>query len=147
MTNIFNFFSKKIIDLKDHYQVLPDDQYVVKYHKEKYLYNCYIIIEYIIIYGECKNTLIPFYSDNKIAKKITKSYNCNFIELMSNYGDIQAESLYNQMVISNDELILVNYHEGRIKNAVPSDYNNDSVYRFLQKRGFINLDEMRKKLK
>ena len=147
MVKFFNFIFKNKIDLKNHYKVLPDDQYVVKYHQEKFLYNCYIIIEYIIIYGENKNILIPFYSDNKIAKTITKSYSSNFIELMNNHGDIQAESLYNQMLISNDELILVNYHDGRIKDAVPSDYHNDSVYRFLQKRGFINLDEMRKKLK
>ena len=55
-------------NIKKNYDILPDDQYVVKYHQEKYLYNCYIIIEYIIIYGEYKNILIPFYSDNKIAK-------------------------------------------------------------------------------
>ena len=68
MAKFLNFIFKNKFDLKNHYKVLPDDQYVVKYLQEKFLYNCYIIIEYIIIYGENKNILIPFYSDNKIAK-------------------------------------------------------------------------------
>ena len=147
MTKLFNYIFKNKFNINNNYDILPDDQYVVKYHQEKYLYNCYIIIEYIIIYGEYKNILIPFYSDNKIAKKITKSYETNFAQLMSKHGDVHAESLYSQMTISNDGLILVNYRDGTINDAVPSDYNNDSVYRFLQKRGFISLDEMRNKLK
>ena len=147
MNKLFKYIFKNKFNIKNNYDILPDDQYVVKYHQEKYLYNCYIIIEYIIIYGEYKNILIPFYSDNKIAKKITKSYVKDFVKLMSKYGDIHAESLYSQMTISNNGLILVNYHDGTINEAVPSDYNNDSVYRFLQKRGFISLDEMRNKLK
>ena len=133
MNKLFKYIFKKKFNINNNYDILPNDQYVVKYHQEKYLYNCYIIIEYIIIYGEYKNILIPFYSDNKIAKKITKSYVENFIELMSKSGDIHAESLYSQMTISNNGLILVNYQDGTINEAVPSDYYNDSVYRFLQK--------------
>ena len=74
MTKLFNYIFKNKFNINNNYDKLPDDQYVVKYHQEKYLYNRYIIIEYIIIYGEYKNILIPFYSDNKIAKKMLIDY-------------------------------------------------------------------------